>query len=538
MSALLIRNAKVLTMDDARPRAEAVALAHGRVAAVGGEAEAAAAAGPGAQVIDAGGRTVLPGFIDPHNHLLSTAESLAAVDAGYPAVGSVAELVAAIAEEARHTPAGQWIRAFGMDDAKYPEGRPTRRMLDEATTGHPVIIYHVSGHQAVVNTEALRLAGISEDAADPAGGALLRDEGGRLTGMVLDSAMELILPLAVDVGCHGPNFHTDLPADQLLGWLEAARAPYLAAGLTTVCDPQVSRRELRVYRAAHAAGMLPLRTVGMPLSHQLDELTAIGLAGPFGDDRLRLGAMKFYCDGTLLGGTAAFSTPYGERGQFPGSLYWPPEKLTALVSRAAAEGWQVAIHTQGDAAMEHTLAAIAAAARVGGPDARPRIEHCGYPTGEQVKRFTEYGVIPVNQPNFLHDSGGDFLRRLGRRAHRLQPMREELDLGLRPALSSDSFVSSLRPMDTIANAVRRRTREGEEIGADQALTLHEALRAHTLDAAHALGMEDRIGSLAPGRLADAVLLDHDVEATPLDRLAEVSALVTVLDGRIAHDARG
>ncbi|MFC7745311.1 amidohydrolase family protein [Nocardiopsis composta] len=176
MSALLIRNAKVLTMDDARPRAEAVALAHGRVAAVGGEAEAAAAAGPGAQVIDAGGRTVLPGFIDPHNHLLSTAESLAAVDAGYPAVGSVAELVAAIAEEARHTPAGQWIRAFGMDDAKYPEGRPTRRMLDEATTGHPVIIYHVSGHQAVVNTEALRLAGISEDAADPAGGALLRDE--------------------------------------------------------------------------------------------------------------------------------------------------------------------------------------------------------------------------------------------------------------------------------------------------------------------------------------------------------------------------
>src|SRR5690606_36988803 len=288
----------------------------------------------------------------------------------------------------------------------------------------------------------------------------------------------------------------------------------------------------------HAAGMLPLRTVGMPLSHQLDELTAIGLAGPFGDDRLRLGAMKFYCDGTLLGGTAAFSTPYGEPAQFPGSLSWPPEKLTALVSRAAAEGWQVAIHTQGDAAMEHTLAAIAAAARVGGPDARPRIEHCGYPTGEQVKRFTEYGVIPVNQPNFLHDSGGDFLRRLGRRAHRLQPMREELDLGLRPALSSDSFVSSLRPMDTIANAVRRRTREGEEIGADQALTLHEALRAHTLDAAHALGMEDRIGSLAPGRLADAVLLDHDVEATPLDRLAEVSALVTVLDGRIAHDARG
>ncbi|MFC3995267.1 amidohydrolase [Nocardiopsis sediminis] len=537
MSALLIRNAKILTMDDARPRAGALAVAHGRIAAVGDEDQARAAAGPGAREIDAGGRTVLPGFIDPHNHLLSTAESLAAVDAGYPAVTSVTDLVEAIAAEARHTPAGQWIRAFGMDDAKYPEGRPTRRRLDEATTEHPVIIYHVSGHQAVVNTTALQRAGISEDVADPAGGALLRDEGGRLTGMVIDSAMELLLPLAVDIGCHGPNFHTDLPADQLLGWLAAARGPYLSAGLTTICDPQVSKRELRTYRAARAAGTLPLRTVGLPLSHQLEELSAIGLAGPFGDDWLRLGAMKFYSDGTLLGGTAKFTVPYGEHGQFAGSLYWEPEQLRDLVTRAAREGWQVAIHTQGDAAMEHTLAAIDAAVKVSGPDPRPRIEHCGYPTVEQAKRFTDYGVIPVNQPNFLHDSGGDFLRRLGDRAHRLQPMREELDLGLRPVLSSDSFVSSLRPLDTIANAVRRTTREGAEIGAEQAITLHEALRAHTLDAAYALGMEDRIGSLAPGKLADVVVLDRDIESVPVDRLNEGAAWVTVLDGEVAHDAR-
>ncbi|GAA3737605.1 hypothetical protein HDA32_005412 [Spinactinospora alkalitolerans] len=537
MSALLIHNAKVLTMDDAAPRATALAIADGRVLEVSDEAGARAAAGPGAREIDAGGRTVLPGFIDPHNHLLSTAESLAAVDARYPVVASVAGLVAAVADEAARTPSGQWIRAFGMDDAKYPEGRPTRQALDEATTEHPVIVYHVSGHQAAVNTAALQWRGISEDVTDPAGGALLRDEGGRLTGMVVDSAMELLLPLAVDIGCHGPNFHTDLPAEQLLGWLADARTPFLSAGLTTICDPQVSKRELRTYRAARAAGTLPVRTVGMPLSHQLDELAAIGLAGPFGDDWLRLGAMKFYSDGTLLGGTAKFTRPYGEHDQFTGSMYWEPEQLRTLVARAAGEGWQVAVHTQGDYAMEHTLDAIAAAARVSGPDPRPRIEHCGYPTPEQAKRFTDYGVIPVNQPNFLHDSGGDFLRRLGDRAHRLQPMREELDLGLRPVLSSDSFVSSLRPLDTIANAVRRLTREGAEIGADQAVTLHEALRMHTLDAAHALGMEDRIGSLARGKLADVVILDRDIEATPADLLSEGSAWVTVLDGEIAHDAR-
>ncbi len=534
MPGLLIHNAKVLTMDDTNPRASALAVREGRVRLAGSPEAARAAAGPGAVEVDAGGRTVLPGFIDPHNHLLSTAESLAAVDAGYPRVASASDLVAVIAAEAERTPAGQWIRAFHMDDAKFPGGRPTRRDLDEATSEHPVIVYHVSGHQAVVNSAALTWSGIGEDVSDPAGGSFVRDEGGRLTGMVLDSAMELLLPLAVDIGCHGPNFHTDLPAEQLLGWLSDAAAPYLSAGVTTVCDPQVSARELRVYRAARAAGTLPLRTFGMPLSHQLDALTSAGLASPFGDDWLRLTGMKFYSDGTLLGGTAKFSVPYGEHGEFEGSLYHHPDQLVDLVTRAAREGWQVAVHTQGDVAMENTLAAIASAARVSGPDPRPRVEHCGYPTPEQARRFTEYGVIPVNQPNFLHDSGGDFMRRLGERAHRLQPMREEIDLGLRPVLSSDSFVSSLRPMDTVANAVRRTTREGEPIGAEQAVTLHEALRAHTLDAAHSLGVEDRLGALRPGHLADVVVLDQDVESLPQERLREVNAWMTVLDGRIVH----
>ncbi|MFF0771989.1 amidohydrolase [Nonomuraea wenchangensis] len=533
MSTTVITGAKVLTMDPANPSAEAVAVRDGRILAVGREADVLAAAGPGAEVVQAGGRSVLPGFIDPHNHLLSTAETLVAVDARYPAVGSAADLVAAIAAEAARTPAGQWIRAYGMDDAKYPGGRPTRGQLDEATTEHPVIVYHVSGHQAVVNSAALAWRGIGDDVADPAGGSFLRDEGGRLTGMVLDSAMELLLPVAVDIGCHGPNFHVDLPGEQLLGWLEGARETYLRAGVTTVCDPQVSRRELRVYRAAHAAGTLPVRTVVMPLSHLLDELTEVGLAGPFGDDRLRFGAMKFYCDGTLLGGTAMFDEPYGDN--FTGSLYHHPDELTELVRRAAVAGWQVGIHTQGDRAMGYSLEAIKAAVAVSGDDARPRIEHCGHPTPAQVREFAALGVIPVNQPNFLYDSGTDFVRRLGeRRAHRLQPMREEIDAGLRPVLSSDSFVSSLRPMETVSNAVRRRTREDGPIGAEQAVTLEEALRAHTIDAAYALRMEDRIGSLTPGKLADVVVLDADVTALATDQLSGVDAWLTMLDGRVAY----
>lgn len=532
MADVLIHRARVLTMDPDLAETDAVLVRAGRVAALG--ATAVAQAAPEAERVDARGATVLPGFVDPHNHLLSTAESLAAEDASYPAVSTVDDLVEMVAKAAARTPAGQWIRAFGMDDAKYPEGRPTRHRLDEATTEHPVIVYHVSGHHAVVNSAALRWRGIGGDVADPAGGRFLRDAAGRLTGMVLDSAMQLLVPVSVEIGCHGPNFHTDLPFEQLSAWLGDAGRHYVEAGLTTIADPQVSARELRVYRAARAAGRLPVRTVAMPLSHQLDALAAVGLGDPFGDDWLSLGAMKFYSDGTLIGGTAVFSEPYGEHGEFTGSLYWPADELAALVERAARAGWRAAVHTQGDLAMENTLRALEAGSRAYGDDYRPRVEHCGYPTREHVRRFAGLGVIPVNQPNFLHDSGGDFLRRLGDRAHRLQPIREELDAGLRPALSSDSFVSSFKPLHTIANAMLRQTREGADIGAEQAISLQEALRAHTLDAAYTLGMEDRIGSLTPGKLGDVVVLDADLEQTRPENFGEVHVTTTVLDGRIVH----
>lgn len=199
----------------------------------------------------------------------------------------------------------------------------------------------------------------------------------------------------------------------------------------------------------------------MLLSHQLDEVRAIGLAGPFGNETLRIHGMKFYADGSLIGGTAAFSEPYGENREFIGSTYWTADRLAALVREAHEAGWQVGIHTQGDRAMQMSLDAIEGALRVKPmDDARPRLEHAGYPTPEQVVRIRDLGVITVDQPSYLYDSGDEFLKRLGDRAHRLQPLREELDAGVHVVLSSDAFVASYRPLDTIAAAVERRTREG------------------------------------------------------------------------------
>jgi predicted amidohydrolase YtcJ len=542
-------NGKIFTGSRARPWAECIRVQGTRIRSVGSRDDVGAggsagsarsAPGGGAAEVDLHGRVVVPGFIDAHNHYLATAEALAAVDLRYPRVSSIESLVADIAERAAQTRAGDWIRGFGMDYAKFTDRRlPTRWDLDAATKDHPVIAYHVSGHYALVNSAALALRDIGEDVADPPGGTFVRDGGGRLTGLCLDAATSLILPVQVDVGSHGPNFHTEAPLADLVGLLDKAGPAYHAAGLTTVCDPQVTQRELTAYRAALAAGKLHVRVACMPLSHELPELRAVGLAGPFGDERLSITGMKFYADGSLIGGTAAFTEPYGEHQEYLGSTYWSPEQLTALVGQGHEAGWQVGIHAQGDRAIQMAIDAVAAALHARpATDPRPRIEHAGYPTPAQLRQIRDLGIITVNQPSYLYDSGNEFLARLGGRAHRLQPLREELDAGIGVVLSSDAFVASYRPLDTIRAAVHRRTREGAVIGEDQRIYADEAIRAHTIEAAYAIGMDHLVGSIEAGKLADFVVLDGDPFSPSAQALDEVSVYSTVLGGQIVSERAG
>jgi predicted amidohydrolase YtcJ len=525
---------RVFTADRRRLSADAIAFDGSGILAVGTDDEVRRLV-PDAEPIDVGGRTIVPGFIDAHNHFLATGESLASIDVRFPTVASCEDLVRVIREAAEVTPAGDWIRAFGFDHAKY-ERAPTRWDLDEATTRHPVLVYHVSGHHVLVNSAAMQARGLAETTPDPHGGELVRDAGGRPTGLCLDAAMNLVLPVAVDIGSHGPNFHTEAPLDELVDAVDRAGAAFLAAGLTTVCDAQVSSRELRAYRAAADAGRLGVRTVCMPLSHQLEEYLSIGLAGPFGDGILRLGAMKFYADGSLIGGTAAFEVPYGEGGELGGSLYWQSEELRELVLRAHRGGWQVGIHAQGDRAIENALDAIEAAVSAEPREHRHRLEHAGYPTAAQIQRIARLGVITVNQPRYLFDSGDEFLRRLGPRAHGLQPLRDELTAGIKVVLSSDSDVASYRPLEQIATAVTRRTRGGAPIGLEQSLSLEEALLAYTIDAAFALRLEDTVGSLEPGKRSDLAVIDGDLEAVPPEDLGSLGAWKTFLDGHVAYEA--
>ncbi|MDF1595240.1 MAG: amidohydrolase [Acidimicrobiia bacterium] len=527
----------VYTADAAGTRTQAVAVGHGRIMAVGSDNEVLTAY-PSAELMDLGGRTMVPGFIDAHNHYLATGEGLAAIDARFPGVASPDDLVAAVAAAADDRAAGQWLSGFGFDHAKYDRW-PTRWDLDRATTEHPVAIRHVSGHYLLVNSVALAAAGVNDSTPDPKGGAFVRDEVGHLTGLCLDAAMGIVEPVAVDIGSHGPNFHVQASMDDLVAAVDRAGRAYVAAGLTTVCDAQVTRREMAAYRRARALGSWWVRVACMPLSNQLAEYGAAGLASGFGDDMLWLGPMKFYMDGSLIGGTAVFTEPYGEHGEFEGIFYWQPEEMRSMITEAHRQGWQVGVHTQGDRAIEATLDAIEAAMESDPrPDPRHRIEHCGLPTAEQVARMARLGVVAINQPNYLHDQGDEFLARLGERAHRLQPLRAELEAGVTIALSSDADVTTFRPLETITNAVMRTTMGGRAIGADQALTVEEAIRAHTIDAAYSIFAEDRLGSIEPGKQADLVVIDGDPFSAPPNEIRDLEVWMTVIDGKTVFDPGG
>jgi predicted amidohydrolase YtcJ len=541
MRGLVLLNGRVFTARPGEPPFDGgVAIVGDRIIAVGGDAAVTAIAPPDAHRVDLDRRTILPGFIDPHNHLAFTGAELASVDMRYPGVASIADLVARIAEVAERTPDGSWIRAVGVNPEQFADGRlPTRWDLDQATRVHPVLVQHMSGHHALANSMALELRGVDDNVQDPPGGRLVRDDRGRVTGYCLDAAQALVVPIDVDIGHHGPGFHDDAPLDEIVRDIDRASRAYLAAGVTSIVDAQVTRRELDAYRAARERGLLGVRVTAMPISSQLDDYLAIGMAGPFGDDQLAIGPMKFYSDGALTGGTAAFSTPYGPHGEFTGSLYWPSEDdFRDAISRAHAAGWQIGVHAQGDRAIDRVLDAYEAALDAHPrDDHRHRIEHCGGPRPDQLERMARLGVWAVGQPRYFWDAGDAWLASLdAARVHRLQPYREMTEAGVRFTLSSDAPVASYRPLDTLASAVTRATVGGSVIGEDQALSVDEALRACTHDAAASYFADDRLGTLEVGKLADVIVLDGDPFTTAAARLGDIAVELTLLGGEIVYEA--
>ena len=499
---------------------EAVRIDSGRITHVGSLAGARALGD--AQVVDLDGRSILPGFVDAHTHPLMHGQCASWAD--LTSAASIDEVVKLLGEHARTEARSIGpIRGFGYDHHRLAEGRhPTAVELDLVADNRTVTAMHVSGHGFSVNSHGLAEAGITATTPTPPGGVIDRDEDGRPLGRIFDAACDLLTgPEGVKLGNHGPNLHLpDDPVD-LARMLDDAQEAFLATGVTTVGDCQVTEREMRAFLAARDAGRLTLRVVMYVLSSHVDSLE---IDSWLGDDRLSVGGVKHYADGALTGGSAYL--PCG-CGATHGHLYHGPGKLEDLLVASANAGRQTATHAQGPEAIQLVLDALSRAPLR--PDLRHRIEHCGFPSADQLTEMYRLGVVPVPQPTQVHLYGEGVRHDHPEVADGMYPSGRIAAAGLPVVLSSDAPVTRPDVMLSCWAAETRLTSAGRVLGDQNRITRAQSLTGYTMGGAHALRRDD-LGSLAVGNPADLVLLANDPFTVTVDRLPDVAVLETWIDG--------
>ncbi|MGK3949602.1 amidohydrolase [Microbacterium sp. K2] len=533
----------IQTVDADATTATAMLTDRGRIVAIGTADECQAAADRAGLVperVDLGDAVVVPGFVDAHAHPLMFGQLMTWVDCGPEKADSIPEIVALLKAAAVDAPAGRPVRGYGYEQRNLAEKRhPTRFELDEVATDREVYLMNASGHGGVVNSYTLTKNGVDRDTPNPEGGEFFRDADGELTGELSDAACNILTGVhGVKIGHHGPNFHLADEPEEHLRQLDAATQRFLAGGVTSIGDCQVTRREFDMYLRLAEAGRLELRVSMYLLSHLLDDALEMGLVGQFGNAHLSFAGIKLYADGTLGGWTAYFPDGYVGDPCRTGQLYHEPAEYAALISRAHVAGLQTATHAQSPTAIEMVVSAIEAAlAERPDSDARHRIEHCGLPTPEQIDRMAASGIRPVNQTQHYFNWGEGVEEAIGTPGERFNPLGEFERAGVPFTISSDAPVAEPIPLEAIQTAVTRVTRRGHTLGPDDLrVSALSALRAHTIEGAVSIGREDDLGSLEVGKYADFVVLSDDPLAVDADDISSIAVRETWVDGARRHVA--
>ena len=530
---LILVNGKVMTLDDADRVVEAVAIKAGRIVSVGSNQTIRELAGGATRVLDVGGRLVLPGLVDAHSHSTGVPPDYLDLYGAH----SIAEIVEAVRKKAEEKPEGEWIVGSGTfmvysgwDDTRLAEKRwVTRADLDPVSPHHPVLLIKDGGHAVVLNSYALRLAGITKDTPDPKGQIPRDPESGEPTGAVLKLATEVtseLLPRPTE-------------EERIQAALNAS-GQLLRMGTTTVADASSTPETIRIFQAMYARGQEPLVStildpvvpVGKGMEESFEVVHSWAVQTGFGDERIKLGALKFFIDGGVTSRTAWFSQPYKDRPDYYGIPEVNRETLFEVVRLADRLGWQLHFHTCGDAAAELVLQALEAAQKENQSSGqRHLMTHLYVLSPEQMARMRRLGVIAVLQPNFIY-ALGEHMRAVLRDeqlAH-LIPFRSLLEAGVPVALSADGHPQE--PLYGIYAAVARETKTGHVLGADEAVSVREALRAYTRTSAYARFEEERRGSLEPGKIADLIVLDRDILAQPTNEIIDAQVLLTIKDGKV------
>ncbi len=515
------------TNDPAQPQVEALAVVGERIVAAGPTEAIQKLAGLATEQYDLQGRRAVPGFNDAHVHFMSGGSYLLGIDLR-PA-RTRQEFRRLVAEFAAQRPPGRWITGGDWDHEAWPDQTwPTRKLIDDVTREHPVLVNRLDGHLALANTLALRQAGIARDTPDPYGGTIVRDpETAEPTGILIDNAVNLVRRVIPE-----PT------GEELLQAARAAQSHALSLGVTSLQDINASAEDLRAYQELRRRRELAVRLyVFRPIAERV-HLGETGVQAAFGDAWLRIGGVKAFTDGSMGAGSALFYAPYNDAPETRGLALQPKAELERMILEADSLGLQVALHAIGDQANTWALDIFEAVRRKNGKGARRhRIEHAQVVLPQDLPRFAELGVIASIQPSHCIDDMRWAEKRIGDRIRHAYLFRAFVRHGARVALGTDWTVEPLDPMLGLYAAVTREYPEGGPAGGwfpDERLSLEEAVACYTLGSAYAEFTDHEKGRLAPGMLADFVVLDRDIFAIPPRELLQTRAVLTVVGGTVRY----
>lgn len=528
---MLLTNGRIHTLDTADTVVDTLVVRDGWVRFAGRRQDVSAAGGE--EVLDLGGRTVLPGLVDGHGHLLALAQGRLTLDV--TGLASEESIARRVGEVAATRPRGEWIGGRGWDQNLWPGMRfPTRSSLDRAAPDHPVALARVDGHAIWANGPALRAAEITRETPDPAGGIVVRDGRGEPTGLLVDTAQRLVQRVE------------PLPSgDQLDRAVEEAIAVCLSLGLTGVHEMGVDLRGLAAYRRLVERGRFPFRNYAAVAGRSVETWEQYRDRGPetIGDAQVVVGALKLLADGALGSRGAALCAPYADDPGNTGLVLIPHEEIARLTVEAASRGFQVSVHAIGDRANTLTLDAFeqALAALPPGGDHRLRVEHAQVLADTDIPRFARLGVLPSMQATHCTSDMPWAGTRLGsERLRGAYAWRSLLATGVIVPGGSDFPVESPNPFFGIHAAVTRRPRGGEDPGwqPGQRMTREEAVRSFTTWNAFASRLDAELGALVPGRRADLVVCSDDVFTCPESRIPDITPVLTMVGGEVVFRQPG
>jgi hypothetical protein len=535
---LLLLNGKVITVDSEFNIVEAVAVKDRKIIATGTTPEIEGLQGEGTEVIDLKGKTVLPGLIDSHLHVVSTGMLLSQINCRTPPMSSISDILTAVKEAADKAEPGEWILGRGWDQVKLSDHRnPTRWDLDKVSSENPVWLTRTCGHIGVCNSLALEIGGVSKDTPQPLGGNIEKDEGGEPTGLLEEGpAMNIVRK-------HIPptSFEDTVKAIKL------ASKAFSEAGLTGVVDAGIDSKTMRAYQRAADDGELNVR-VNMMLHGKLGDETAeesverisdFPLSTGYGNDLLRFLGLKLLIDGGIGGRTALLREPYEDQEDNKGILIMPTEDLQKRVDAGNLAGMNIGIHCAGGGAMDVVLNAFEETNKKKPIKGRRfSIIHAYQPTEENFETCRRLGIVVASQPSFLYYLGDSYHENVGDdRSKWLKPHRAWIDKGIEVASGTDSPVTPYPPFPSLWASIARKTEVlGTQMGTKQKVTRDEAIRMYTIKGAYYTFEENIKGSIEPGKMADMIVLDRDILTCPEDEIKDTKTLKTILGGKTVYEA--